>query len=154
MRAFTRVYSQYIAKRARLLRKAKCEDVFAKSGCRCGCAKPIGGNANGIIIRISAFISCLFRLQNGETSIGLCRSRHSPHLFLFPRHHDRFDHKYDIGFLTRPLNRPPASVYNYVWYCNMGAARFGWWAVFILRAEMLLLYHSSSADIPEMESTF
>lgn len=62
---------------------------------------------------------------------------------------DRLDHRYVIGFLTRPSSCPLASVYNYVWYCNIGAARFGWWAVFILRAEMLLLYHSSSADIPK-----
>lgn len=37
----------------------------------------------------------------------------------------------------------------YDWYCNMGAVdRLGWCELFIRRAERLLLYHSSSADIP------
>lgn len=56
-----------------------------------------------------------------------------------------------VGFPTKSSSHPFASVYNYVWYCNIGAAKFGWWAVFILRAEILLLYHSSSADIPEIQ---
>lgn len=39
----------------------------------------------------------------------------------------------------------------YVWYCNIGAERFGWCDEFILKADKLLLYHSSSADIPEWQ---
>lgn len=40
------------------------------------------------------------------------------------------------------------SIFNYVWYCSIGADKFGWCELFIRRADKLLLYHSSSADMP------
>lgn len=46
------------------------------------------------------------------------------------------------------------SYINYVWYCSIGADRFGWCELFIRRADRLLLYHSSSADIPAKEKYF
>lgn len=114
---------------------------------------------------VSLFLSLFLffsRLRNGETSSFdralSISSSYSPSSASSPSstltvasRHLGSGHKYNVRPLTRPSSCPPASVYNYVWYCNIGAARFGWWAVFILRAEMLLLYHSSSADIPETE---
>lgn len=53
------------------------------------------------------------------------------------------------------MKEPDLSVYSaflilfYVWYCNIGAAKFAWWLEFIRNADRLLLYHSSSADIPK-----
>jgi len=90
-----------------------------------------------------------FFAKRGEMLIELYQSRH---FIASLRWHGRLNYKYAIEFLTRSSSRLLASVYNYVWYCNIGAARFGWWAVFILRAEMLLLYHSSSADIPKRKN--
>lgn len=150
MRAFTRMHSQYM--RIELICcKAKCEDVSRNQDVDASrlAVTQIDHHPCFCFYLLPFFVCETAKRRSGFVDLVIL-----PLLFFFPRHHDRFDHKYDIRFLTRSLNRLPASVYNYVWYCNMGAARFGWWAVFILRAEMLLLYHSSSADIPGTKNTF
>jgi len=123
----------------------------AKSGCRRGPARwlvitQIDPHSS---VSLSSHLSCSF--SSCETAKRRSGSVEFVTLLSFFSSIDRHRyHRYAIGFLTRSSSRPLASVYNYVWYCNIGAARFGWWAVFILKAEILLLYHSSSADIPEM----